>query len=101
MGKSKFGLLVILAAVACGGGESFELEEPTPQVLALQQSLETEGFASSEGPNFVPNPYEHERLIRSAARKFGLDERETDLLLVRMKENWDRKAETAKKVDRR
>lgn len=100
MGKSKFGLLVILPALACAGGDSFELEKPPAQVLALQEILETEGFATSAGPNFVPDPYEHERLIRSAARKFGLDERETDLLLVRMQENWDRKAETAKEVDR-
>lgn len=100
MKRWTFGLLGVLAAVACAEAESLGIEEVPEQVLVLQKSLETEGFTISGGSQVVPDPYKAESLIRRVAAQEGLDESEADLLVARMKENWDRKAEAEKKEDR-
>ena len=94
------GLLALVAAVACAEGESLVTEEVPEKVLVLQESLETEGFTISGGSRAVPNPYRAEDLIRRVAAQEGLGEKEADLLVVRMKGNWDRKLETEKKGGR-
>ena len=86
------GLLAVLAGAACSRGESLGIEEVPERVQALQELLETEGITTSNETRFIPNPHRSEDHIRAAAAANGLDAWETDLLLARMKENWDRKA---------
>ena len=90
--KGTIGMLALLVGAACSQGDSLGMEEVPERVQALQELLETEGFTTSNETQFIPNPHRSEDLIRRAAAANGLDEWETDLLLTRMKENWDRKA---------
>lgn len=101
MKRWTFGLLGVLAAVACAEGDNFGVEEVPEKVLVLQKSLETEGFTISSGEKVIPNPYRATSLIRRVAAQEGLDEAEIDLLLVLMKETWDGNAEAEKKGNRR
>ena len=101
MKRWTFGLLGVLTATACAEVETLGIEEVPEKVLVLQEGLETEGFTTSNGREFIPNPYRAENLIRRVAAQEGLDEAEIDLLLVRMKQTWDKKADAEKKANRR
>lgn len=85
-------LLSVLVGAACSEGSNLGIEEVPERVQELQELLETEGITTSNETRFRPNPYRSEVHIRAAAAVDGLDAWETDLLLARMKENWDREA---------
>ena len=91
MQRWTIGVLAVLVGAACSRGESLGIEEVPERVLELQDLLETEGITTSNETRFLPNPHSSEDHIRAAAAANGLDAWETDLLLARMKENWDRK----------
>lgn len=74
----------VLTATACAEVEPLGIEEVPEKVLVLQEGLETEGFTTSNGRQFIPNPYRVE-----------------SILLVRMKQTRDKKADAEKKANRR